>query len=113
MVLRSAPALDRVNDLASGVGISGVPEAISEGSDHWTWQVGDWIVRFPRNDEVAERLANEAVLMPSVAPALSLPVPCEYRIGDGFVAHRMLQGVSAEEFRPPSDSWPVMAASLG
>lgn len=95
-------------------------EPLAGGADHWTYAAGDeWIVRVPRESEVADRLRIEAKAMPAVAGDLPIPVPSGYVLGESpegelrFAAHRRLEGLCGQVHIPREESWPLLARQLG
>ncbi len=52
---------------------------LAQGSDFWTVEIdGQWVFRFPTDNQVAESLCREIALLDTIADEAPLPVP-EYR----------------------------------
>jgi aminoglycoside phosphotransferase (APT) family kinase protein len=76
--------------------------AIDEGYDfHVLVLDGRWVVRTPRRPAVAEALAVEAALLPSLADALPVEVP-RFEHVSSFVVYRLIEGepLRDEDARP-------------
>jgi aminoglycoside 2''-phosphotransferase len=74
---------------------------LGEGMDNRTVLVADeFVFRFPKHPEAAERLEREVALLPRLASRLDLPIPhIEYigqqsSTGYAFTGHRLIRGVS-------------------
>ena len=87
---------------------------IAGGWASWTFAVGaEWIVRFPRDADVARSTERELRLLPALAGRLPVATPVPTHVGtyEGwpFFAYRRIPG------RPmtPSDGHPAFLADLG
>jgi hypothetical protein len=68
---------------------------IDEGYDFHVVLVDDeWVFRFPRRAGVEAALETEIALLPTIAPALPVPVPLFEHVSREplFVAYRLLRG---------------------
>ncbi|HEX7166846.1 MAG TPA: phosphotransferase [Acidimicrobiales bacterium] len=83
--------------LAGFADLAALPIAAIEGGwASWTFDVGGWIVRFPRNDDVADAARRELRLLPALAGRLPVatPVPTHEGMWRGrpFFAYRRIPG---------------------
>jgi aminoglycoside 2''-phosphotransferase len=71
---------------------------LSEVDDGWDFKVlileGEWVLRVPRNEGAAAKLAKEAELLPVLAPRLPIEIPrLEYvSRAPAFVVYRLIRG---------------------
>lgn len=78
-------------------------QQLGEGWDNRAFLVdGTWVFRFPRREVAAELLATESRLLPAIAGALPVPIPCPVWLGRPdagypwpFHGYRHLRGRSA------------------
>lgn len=71
---------------------------LSENDDGWDFKVlildDEWVLRIPRNEPAAAKLATEAGLLPALAPALPVEIPrFEHASREPpFVVYRLIRG---------------------
>ena len=69
-----------------------------EIDDGWDFKVlildGEWVMRIPRVEQAAAKLAKEAGLLPSLSPALSVEIPQFTYVSEepAFVVYRLIRG---------------------
>jgi len=69
-----------------------------ENDDGWDFKVlildGEWVLRIPRNEGAAAKLAKEAELLPALAPALPVEIPRFEHVSrePPFVVYRLIPG---------------------
>jgi aminoglycoside phosphotransferase (APT) family kinase protein len=76
------------------------PRKLGEGFDSEVFEMGPWVLRFPKRAEVQERLARERALLPDLARVLPLALPefelfgtpCE-EFPYTFAGYRKLPGI--------------------
>jgi aminoglycoside phosphotransferase (APT) family kinase protein len=75
-----------------------VPQPLVENDDGWDFKVlildGEWVLRIPRVDQAAAKLAKEAALLPALAPALPVEIPRFEQVSRDppFVVYRLIRG---------------------
>src|SRR5690348_2275767 len=75
-----------------------MPEPLVENDDGWDFKVlildGAWVLRIPRNESAAAKLAKEVELLPALVPALPVEIPrFEYVPREPpFVVYRLIEG---------------------
>lgn len=71
---------------------------LSEIDDGWDFKVlileGDWVLRVPRNEASAKKLAKEVELLPVLAPPLPVEIPGfeQSSVEPPFVVYRLVRG---------------------
>jgi aminoglycoside 2''-phosphotransferase len=71
---------------------------LTENDDGWDFKVlildGEWVLRIPRDDDAAAKLAKEAELLPALAPALPVEIPRFEQVSRNppFVVYRLIRG---------------------
>jgi aminoglycoside 2''-phosphotransferase len=71
---------------------------LSENDDGWDFKVlildGEWVLRIPRGEEPAAKLAKEIELLPALAPLLPVEIPhFEHASREpAFVVYRLIEG---------------------
>jgi aminoglycoside phosphotransferase (APT) family kinase protein len=71
---------------------------LSENDDGWDFKVlileDEWVVRIPRSEPAAEKLAKEIELLPVLAPALPVEIPRFEQVSrePHFVVYRLIRG---------------------
>jgi len=71
---------------------------LSENDDGWDFKVlildGEWVLRIPRNEAAATKLAKEAALLPALASALPVEIPRFEHVSPEppFVVYRLIRG---------------------
>jgi aminoglycoside phosphotransferase (APT) family kinase protein len=87
---------DRSRLIADALGRS--PTKIVEIDEGYDFEVAvvddEWVFRFPRRSGVEEALELEIVLLPAIAPALQVDVPCFEHVSRDplFVGYRLIRG---------------------
>lgn len=72
--------------------------ALREIDDGWDFKIlivdGDWVLRIPRDERAAEKLASEVDLLPALAPALPVETPRFEHVSSEppFVVYRLIHG---------------------
>jgi aminoglycoside phosphotransferase (APT) family kinase protein len=75
-----------------------VPQPLVENDDGWDFKVlilgGEWVLRIPRVDQAAAKLAKEAALLPALAAALPVEIPRFEQVSRDppFVVYRLIRG---------------------
>jgi aminoglycoside phosphotransferase (APT) family kinase protein len=75
-----------------------VPEPLVENDDGWDFKVvilgGEWVLRIPRVEQAAAKLAKEAALLPALAPALPVEIPRFEQVSrhPPFAVYRLIHG---------------------
>jgi aminoglycoside phosphotransferase (APT) family kinase protein len=75
-----------------------VPQPLVENDDGWDFKVlildDEWVLRIPRIDQAATKLAKEAALLPALAPALPVEIPRfeHFSREPPFVVYRLIRG---------------------
>jgi aminoglycoside phosphotransferase (APT) family kinase protein len=93
---------------------------VADGWDHQAFLVnGEWIFRFPKRADSAERLAVERNVLPVLGPRLPLAVPEPEHVGEPgddfpflFLGHRLLPGVSGRDLKVPGEALGIAADLL-
>lgn len=96
-------------------------EPLGSGWDNAAYLVGEELVfRFPRRQAAAHLLANEALVLPLVAPHLPLPVPLPRFLGRPCAAYPfafsgapLVAGKTAETCHLDAEGRAALAAALG
>ncbi len=71
---------------------------LSENDDGWDFKVlivdDEWVLRIPRNEPAAAKVAKEAELLPALAPALPVEIPRFEHVSSEppFVVYRLIRG---------------------
>jgi aminoglycoside 2''-phosphotransferase len=71
---------------------------LSENDDGWDFKVlivdDEWVLRIPRNEAAAAKLAKEAELLPALAPALPVEIPRFEHVSrePPYVVYRLIRG---------------------
>lgn len=104
---------DEVRRALDRVGLSSdVLRPIGEGWANWTYLIdGQMIVRFPRNDEVAQATRRELCLLPALQDHVSFEVPVPTVVGSW--AGRPFFGYTLIEGRPLCGADQALAPALG
>jgi aminoglycoside phosphotransferase (APT) family kinase protein len=79
---------------------------LSENDDGWDFKVlildDEWVLRIPRNEGAAAKLAKEAELLPALAPALPVVIPRFEHLSrqPPFVVYRLIRGEPLQDEDP-------------
>jgi aminoglycoside phosphotransferase (APT) family kinase protein len=93
---------------------------LDEGWDSETYAVnGDWIVRFPKREDVVASQTLERTLLPALAPRLPLPIPHPTLLGAPcdefpfpFLGYRRIEGRQMVDVPPDAVDLHAVAKSL-
>jgi len=75
-----------------------VADSVVENDEGWDFKVlildDEWVLRIPRVEQAAAKLAKEACLLPSLSPALSVEIPQFKYVSEepAFVVYRLIRG---------------------
>jgi aminoglycoside 2''-phosphotransferase len=75
-----------------------MPEPLVENDDGWDFKIlivdDEWVLRIPRDERAAAKLAKEAELLPELAPSLSVEIPRFEHVSTDppFVVYRLIGG---------------------
>lgn len=112
--MNTADCAAALREVLPEFGFSTVELAQPQGWAFWTFVAdGEWIFRFPRDDEAARTLEREFAMLPVVGPRLSIAVPrYEWRgqwQSRPFGAYRRIEG---QAFEPGAFTVPAIAGQL-
>jgi aminoglycoside phosphotransferase (APT) family kinase protein len=93
---------------------------VDQGWDSETYAVnGEWIVRFPKREDVVPSQTLERTLLAVLAPRLPVPIPVPSLLGEPcaefpfpFLGYRRLEGVQAVDLRPSDVDGEALARRL-
>jgi aminoglycoside phosphotransferase (APT) family kinase protein len=79
---------------------------LTENDDGWDFKVlildDEWVLRIPRNEAAAAKLAKEAELLPELAPGLPVEIPRFEHVSrePPFVVYRLIRGEPLRDENP-------------